>query len=132
MTQEELNEALKKHKLWLRGNDDGERFLAGYGEDFSGLDFSLADLRCANLPGADLTGTNLICANLADACLRNANLIGADLTEADMTNVDLHGARLERARFTVHKKSEDLILNLAKNIEESRKKKSSSDMKQLQ
>ena len=82
MTQEELNEILKKHKLWLRGEAGGERFLAGYGENFRGLDFSLADLRHANLPGADLTGANLICANLTNADLHSANLTNACLRSA--------------------------------------------------
>ena len=63
ITHEELKQFLRKHKLWLVGDKDGER----------------ADLRNADLSGADLRGANLRGADLRDADLRDANLSGADL-----------------------------------------------------
>ena len=58
METNELKEILRKHKLWLNGEEGGER--------------------------ADLRGANLIGADLSRADLRGANLIGADLSRADL------------------------------------------------
>ena len=58
MKQEELNEILKKHKLWLENNENGQR-----------ADLRYANLSNANLSGADLSGTELSGANLSDAKL---------------------------------------------------------------
>lgn len=49
MTAEKLQEILRKHKLWLVDNPDGEK-----------ADLSMADLTMANLTGANLTGADLI------------------------------------------------------------------------
>ena len=54
ITQDELEVFLRKHKLWLINDPNGER----------------ANLTRANLYGADLTGANLT----------RADLYGADLT----------------------------------------------------
>lgn len=140
MTQEELHEILKKHKLWLEGESGGERF-SHYGENLSGFDFSGVDLRSADLKGSDLTGSNFSCANLKDAyltgarlanvCLINADLRGANLcganlknsglTGADLRGADLHGACFEGVIFSVSERSKDLILKLAEDIKKSRK-----------
>lgn len=146
ITQEELNEILKKHKLWLEGESGGERF-SHYGENLSGFDFSGVDLRSADLKGSDLTGSNFSCANLKDAyltgarlanvCLINADLRGANLrganlensglTGADLRGADLHGACFEGAIFSVSKRSKNLILKIAEDIKKSRREKSPSD-----
>ena len=63
MEQEELNEALKKHRLWLQNKSGGER----------------ADLRWADLREADLREADLSRADLRWADLRGADLRGADL-----------------------------------------------------
>ena len=49
----ELKEVVRKHGMWLRGEDGGER------ADLSGADLSWADLSGANLRGADLSGADL-------------------------------------------------------------------------
>ena len=146
MTKEELNEILKKHKLWLEGESGGERF-SHFRENLSGFDFSGVDLRSDDLRGADLTGSNFSCANLKDAyltgarlanvCLINADLRGASLrganlensglTGADLRGADLHGACFEGVIFSVSERSKDLILKLAKDIKKSRQEKSPSD-----
>ena len=71
MKIEEIQEVLKKHKLWLSGNSNGRR----------------ANLTNANLANANLTGADLEGANLA-----GANLTGADLTGANLTRANLTGA----------------------------------------
>ena len=64
ITQEQLEEILHKHKLWLLDKEGGEK----------------ADLSYVDLAGADLTGANLRCANLIGANLEYANLEYANLT----------------------------------------------------
>ena len=58
MKQEELNEVLRLHKLWLENNSDGVR--------------------------ADLRSADLMDANLRSADLRRADLRSADLSDADL------------------------------------------------
>lgn len=53
MKQEELNEILRLHKLWLDNEDGGEN------ANLRGADLTDADLRHANLRGANLRGANL-------------------------------------------------------------------------
>ena len=78
ITQEELEQFLRKHKLWLDNKGGGER------ADLRGADLRDADLRDANLRGADLCGANLRGANLCYADLRYANLRDANLCGADL------------------------------------------------
>ncbi len=126
MNQNELNEILRKHKMWLNDEDGGERAdLSGAdlsGADLSRANLSGANLRCAdisgaNLSGADISGANLRCADISGANLRcadlrcadisganlrcadisGANLSGADLSRADLSGADISGADLSRA-----------------------------------
>ena len=78
ITKIQLAEILKKHKLWLVDDDNGERAY------LSRANLSRADLSRANLFGANLSGADLSGANLSGADLSWANLSGADLTEADL------------------------------------------------
>ena len=73
MDQNELNEILKKHEMWLKGEEGGER------ANLSGADLSGANLYGAILFGANLRGANLSEANLSGANLSEANLSGANL-----------------------------------------------------
>ena len=88
MTQSELDEVLRAHRLWLSegvgaaanlaGADLGGRRLAW--EDMTGVNFTNADLSAAIL-----YTTNLTRADLTDANLHSANLYGADLTGVNLT-----------------------------------------------
>ena len=87
MDTNELNEILRKHRLWLNDESDGEianlsganlRWANLSGADLSGADLSGANLSGADLSGANLSGSNLRWANLSGANLRWANLSGAD------------------------------------------------------
>jgi hypothetical protein len=91
ITPDELKEYLRKHKLWVYGEDGGER------ADLSYADLSYANLRSADLKNADLKNANLRNADLSYADLRGANLRGADLRSADLRNVDLSCADLRNA-----------------------------------
>lgn len=68
ITKEKLDKILRKHKLWLADEKDGERADLSWadlsGADLSGANLSRADLSWANLSRADLSGANLSGANL--------------------------------------------------------------------
>ncbi|MCI6603706.1 MAG: pentapeptide repeat-containing protein, partial [Clostridiales bacterium] len=85
MTQEELNERIRKHELWLQGKEGGERLDIGAQYDVRGLDFDGRDLRSAIFQGADLSFTSFYAANLKNAYLDEAifdhtNFDGATIT----------------------------------------------------
>ena len=73
MEASKLKEILEKHKMWLNGEEGGER----------------ANLRSADLIGADLIGADLRRANLWNADLKIADLSGANLSGADLIGADL-------------------------------------------
>ena len=63
MTEAEIDNILKKHAAWLRGEDGGER--ANFvGANLSGADFTRANLAGANFSGAYLYGANFTRASL--------------------------------------------------------------------
>ena len=93
ITKEELEVFLRKHKLWLVGDPEGERANL-CGADLRRADLYEADLRGADLYEADLRGANLYGANLYGANLYGADLYGANLYEADLRGADLYGANL--------------------------------------
>ena len=107
ITKNELDKILRKHKLWLMNDPEGEMAdlswvdlseanLSGAdlpgadlsGADLSGADLSWVDLSEANFSWANLSGTNLYRANLSEA-----NLYRADLYRANLSGVDLSGAK---------------------------------------
>ena len=79
ISQEELNEILKKHEMWLKYEKGGER----------------ADLEGTNLENANLEGSNLYGANLYGANLRNVNLCGVNLYGSNLYGANLYGSNLE-------------------------------------
>jgi uncharacterized protein YjbI with pentapeptide repeats len=100
MSQEQLQEVLRLHKLWLQGNPGCRANLSGAnlrGANLRGANLSDANLSDANLRGANLRGANLRGANLSGANLSGANLRGADLRGADLRGADLRGADLRGA-----------------------------------
>ena len=72
----ELQEILEKHKLWLQDRIKGKR------ADLSGADFSEANLKGANLRNADLRNADFSGVNFRNADLSYANLRSADLSGA--------------------------------------------------
>ena len=101
LTQEELNEIIRLHKLWLENKPEGIKADL-FNKDLSGLDLSNSDLRHANLESAYLSYANLRNANLGYANLRYANLRCASLKSANLesailVNAYLRGADLRNA-----------------------------------
>jgi hypothetical protein len=80
MTQEQLQEILRLHELWLQGRPNGVN------ANLSGVDLSEADLS-----DADLRWVNLIEADLRGAKLRGSNLSGAKLRGADLSHTEVLG-----------------------------------------
>jgi hypothetical protein len=104
MKNEELQQILESHALWIVGSAKGKRANL-YGADLTEADLTRAnltraDLTRANLSEADLTGADLTGANLTEADLYRANLTRANLTRANLTRADLYGANLTRADLT--------------------------------
>ena len=92
ISKEELNEILKKHKMWLNGEVGGERADLR-GADLRSIHLRFADLRFADLRGADLRGTDLR---------------GTDLRsiETNMSTIGYNLACPEKGSFIGYKKEE--------------------------
>jgi len=88
MKQEQLDEIIQKHKLWLNNNAEGERANLKY-----------VNLEDANLEDANLEDANLRDANFEDANLERANLKGANLEYANLKYANLKRANLEGANI---------------------------------
>ena len=152
ISREELNEILKKHKLWLQGKggkraDLSEADLRYINLRFANLkhaNLNKANLRNANLIGANLNEANLKYANLSDADLKHADLSGADLRYANLSDADLRYANLkdvkaniytvgyhlacpEEGSFVGYKKADDCIVKLL--ILEDAKRSSATTIK---
>lgn len=97
MNQEEIDEVLRKHALFLKGKRGGRRaILAG------------ADLRNANLSNADLYG-----ASFREADLRGADLFGADLRFAILYKAKIYKQDADNAFLSQKQRNEIIICNLA-------------------
>lgn len=101
VTQNELDEIIKKHKMFMEGSVGGARASLKF-KNLRDLNF-----RNSNMSGADFTGSKMENCNLSNgiyegacffACdLRNANLEKANFTRADFRGAFVAGANLEHA-----------------------------------
>jgi hypothetical protein len=103
MKQEELNEVLRLHVIWLSDLPGGQQAnLSGAdlrGANLNGTNLSEADLQGADLRGAILNGTDLRWAGLKDADLRRAELRRANLSRADLNGVNLSETKIVNTYF---------------------------------
>lgn len=98
LTQEELQEILRKHRLWLQGNVSGKRLVI-HDLIMDGLSFEgsflneavIADcsMRCSNLNGVNLANavierTTMSSAKLYDACCVGTQLFKVNLDHSDL------------------------------------------------
>jgi uncharacterized protein YjbI with pentapeptide repeats len=93
LTQQQLNEIIKLHKLWLEGKEGGVRANLRKA-DLRGLDLRYVDLGGADLRNVDLRNVDLEGVNLRGADLRKADVRGADLRCVNLHNADLRGVAL--------------------------------------
>lgn len=108
MTQEELNELLKLHAMYITGRMGGRRLMLKQ-VDLSGLSFFGQDLRQAHLvacnmqemdfSGANFREASLYACDLRRAILKDTCFIRADLRGARIESADLSGAKTENAIF---------------------------------
>ena len=138
--KDELKTILKKHMMWLNGENGGERAdLSGSdlrwsdlsGSDLSGSDLSGSDLRGSvlsrsDLRGSDLSGSDLRWSDLSGSDLRWSNLRGSDLSGSDLSGSDLSGSKgleyaknlfypiacPEKGEYTAFKKADEKIVEL--------------------
>ena len=112
----DLKEILRKHLMWLRSENGGERADLRSanlcGADLCGANLRGADLRDADLYGADLRSANLCGADLRGADLRDANLYDANLRDADLYGADLYGADLRSANLCGAKNIDSIIWSI--------------------
>ncbi len=103
VSQEELNELLRKHKLWLEGKEGGERLviinynLSGSnlrGSNLRGSDLSWSNLSESDLSGSNLRGSDLSWSNLSESDLSGSNLTGSDLSWSNLRGSNLRGSDL--------------------------------------
>ena len=98
-TQEEIQEILDDHKVWLASFSDRTNEPP---HDLRGIrlgkaNLSFADLSGANLSEADLSGAFLDSANLSGAFLNQTDMRGASLIEAHLSKTKLRKANLSGA-----------------------------------
>ena len=113
MTQEQLDEVLRKHKLWMEDKGGARADLSG--ADLRGADLRGANLREAVLGDVDLRGAYLRGTYLRAAYLRGADLRGVALHEACLSEAYLRGAKMHKsdadnASLTQKQRSEILIV----------------------
>ena len=98
MNQQELNEVMRLHRLWLRGSPGGVQAELSCA-DLCKADLTGANLRGVDLRGADLSWTKMNQVDFRGADLREADLSGADLSEADLREADLSEVKLTGANL---------------------------------
>jgi hypothetical protein len=99
MNQVELDEIIIKHKLWLKGKEDGIRANLT-GKDLRGAIFNTTDLRCVNFTGTDLRGMDFTGVNFTGADFTGADLENVNFTGANLNGVNFNGANLYHANLT--------------------------------
>ena len=92
----ELKTILKKHRMWLNGEDGGERAVLREA-DMRWADMSGADMRWADMRGADMRGADMSEADMRGADMRGADMRWADMSVADMSGADMSGADMSGA-----------------------------------
>ena len=106
---DELHEIIRKHNLWLQGEDGGERAILR-GANLSGADLRVADLSRANLSRAILREADLSGANLSGAILSGAK--GLDSVKYDENTAFFALQCPESGAYTAYKKARGLIVEL--------------------
>ena len=97
ISQEELDERVRQHSLWLQ-DKDGERLDLSY-HDLERLDLSDSPLKRAIFIGAKLRSANFQLTNLFEAELEDADLREADFRNSNLREACLSFAMLNRADF---------------------------------
>jgi hypothetical protein len=90
LTQEELDEKLRLHQLWLDSKGSvGKKLHIEY-MDCSNLDFREVNLQSTFLRGADLTNANLYNVNLQDRCAKGVIFNNTNLHRANIFKLAIY------------------------------------------
>ena len=103
--KDELKTILKKHMMWLNGEDGGER------ADMRGADMSGADMRWADMSGADMSGANMSRADMSGADMRGADMRWVQHIEFAQ-NLFYPLTCPEKGEYTAFKKADEKIIEL--------------------
>ena len=98
-TQEELEDAIEKHKMYLKGQRGGARAVIKY-RNLSGLDFNQCDLSHADFTGSALISANLSHCKFEAACFFACDLRNSDLRHTGFNRADFRGAYVAGANLT--------------------------------
>lgn len=99
MEESKLKEILRKHRLWLKEDPEGEKADLR-GEDLRRMNFSRTDLRCVDFKGADLRFANFSYADLSNTNFNCAVLSGADFSESHLRYTNFNRADLSNANLS--------------------------------
>lgn len=93
VSQDELNEIIRLHGVWLREK------IAGAQADLSDCDLTGANMRGVDLSRARFNRSIMRHADLSDSNLTQATMINVDLTDSYMSCCNLTEARMTRAKL---------------------------------
>lgn len=99
ISQEELNVALEKHLMFLRGQIGGQRLIMQY-KDLSNLNFHNRDISQSDFTGSMLVGTDLSLCIMKSSCFFGCDLRDSDISHADLSRTDLRGTSLSGANMS--------------------------------
>ena len=102
MTQNELNEIIKLHELWLRDSARGKQAVFE-DTDLSGLSFTRANLSKSKFYGCSLIETNFSCAVLEESEFNEIDLTNALFYESDLTRATIDNASAPDVNFRAAK-----------------------------
>lgn len=99
MTQKELDEVLRLHKMWLNGKEGGQRAILRErnlsGCNLSGFDLNGCDLSDCNLSTCDFMGCDLTTCDFRRSVMIRCDLSNCNLSGCDLSGCDLYGADLD-------------------------------------
>ena len=91
--REELSEILERHRMWMIGEEGGER------ADLHGAKLHGAYLQGESLEDADLQHSDLQHSDFRDAILRGTKVNGAVLHGTKLRRADMRGANIDYASW---------------------------------
>jgi uncharacterized protein YjbI with pentapeptide repeats len=118
LTQQELNEKLKDHKLWLEDETKGNKldlsYCDCYGLNFHSANMRSADMRSADMSYADMSYADMSYANMSSADMSSANMSYADMSYADMSYANIHNTTGNSKEIKTIQ-TEKYTINITKN-----------------
>lgn len=106
MTQDEMNEILKLHKMWLNGEKNGVRAvieardlfdLTMIGANLQKAVISRSFIKNCDMENVDMSNTEILNTTIAYSNMENATLASADMINANMTEVYMPRSNLYKA-----------------------------------